>query len=331
MAPQSPNVSRRNVTRGIGAAAAAAMLGPTTAFSQQYPAQNISVICAFPAGSGADVLVRYFAEKLRLKAGKTVIVENKTGANGNISAEYTARAKPDGYTVYIHAGSSTAANYWLFKKPPIDPSKDLQVVATLNQQPFMVVVPKDAPYKNLKELTEAMKAKGDKASYAESNTTGKVMGELYKIATGVKAVDVPYRNSSESLNDFASGTIDYGMKDPVFALVQEREGRLRNLAVSTGKRMKAVPNLPTMTEEGVAGIELFGWFAAMVPKATPRPIQEQLNKWFNEIEATDETREYLAKFGGDPWITTIEEGQAQLVKDQKDWEGYVKAAKIEPQ
>ena len=283
------------------------------------------------AGCGADVLVRYFGEKLRQKSGRTVIVENKPGAGGNIAAEYTARAKPDGYTIHIHAGSSTAANFWLFKNPPINPSKDLQVVATLNQQPFMVSVATNSPYKSLKDLTAAMKAKGEKASYAESNTTGKVMGELYKIATGVKAVDVPYRSSNDSINDFASGTIDYGMKDPVFALVQEREGRLRNLAVSTGKRMKAVPNLPTMTEEGVTGIELFGWFAAMVPMATPRPIQEQLNKWFNEIEAMDETREYLAKFGGDPWITTIEEGQAQLVKDQKAWENYVKQAKIEPQ
>jgi tripartite-type tricarboxylate transporter receptor subunit TctC len=165
----------------------------------------------------------------------------------------------------------------------------------------------------------------------ESNTTGKVMGELYKIATGIKAVDVPYRTANDSLNDFASGVIDYGMADPVFALVQAREGRLRNLAVSTPKRMKAVPDLPTMTESGVKGIELFGWFAAMVPKATPRPIVDQLNKWFNEIEATDETRVYLAKFGGDPWITTPEEGQAQLAKDQKDWEGYVKAAGIQPQ
>jgi tripartite-type tricarboxylate transporter receptor subunit TctC len=316
---------------GPVAIAASLALLPRGAVADEYPSQDIHVICAFPAGSGADVLVRFFAEKLRQKAGQTVIVENKTGAAGNISAEYTARSKPDGYTVYIHAGSSTAANYWLFKRPPIDPVKDLQVVATLNQQPFMVSVKKDSPYKNLKELTAAMKEKGDKASYAESNTTGKVMGELYKLATGVKAVDVPYRTANDSLNDFSSGAIDYGMSDPVFALVQERQGRLRNLAVSTGKRMKAVPNLPTMTEEGVPGIELFGWFAAMVPHATPRPIQEKLNKWFNEIEAADDTREYLAKFGGDPWITTIEEGQAQLAKDKAAWEDYVKKAKIEPQ
>jgi len=319
--------------RAFGAAALSAALAfpIASASAEQYPSQDIHVICAFPAGSGADVLVRYFAEKLREKSGRTVIVENKTGAAGNISAEYVARSKPDGYTVYIHAGSSTAANYSLFKKPPIDPSKDIQVVSTLNQQPFMVVVAKNSPYKSLKELTEAMVKKGDKASYAESNTTGKVMGELYKNATGVKAVDVAYRTANDALNDFSSGVIDYGMFDPVAAIVNARQDRLRMLAVSTAKRMKAVPDLPTMTEEGVPGVELFGWFAAMVPSATPRPIIDQLNKWFNEIEATDETKAYLAKFGGDPWITTPEEGQAQLVKDQKAWENYVKAAKIEQQ
>jgi tripartite-type tricarboxylate transporter receptor subunit TctC len=307
-----------------------ASFGARTALAQ-YPTQDIHVICAFPAGSGADVLVRYFGEKLREKSGATVIVENKPGAAGNIAAEYTVRARPDGHTMHIHAGSSTAANYWLFRKPPFNPSRDLQVVATLNQQPFMVMVPVNSPYQNLRELTEAMKAKGDKASYAQSNTTGKVMGELYKISTGVTAVEIPYRTAVDSLNDFASGRLDYGMMDPQFAMAQSRAGRLRNLAVSTPKRVNAVPDIPTMTEEGVKGVELFGWFAAMVPAGTPRPIIDQLNKWFNEIEATEETKKFLNQWGGDPWITTPEDGQAQLVKDQKDWENYVKTAKIEPQ
>jgi tripartite-type tricarboxylate transporter receptor subunit TctC len=121
------------------------------------------------------------------------------------------------------------------------------------------------------------------------------------------------------------------MMDPVSAISQTNAGRWRMLAVSTARRMQAVPDLPTMTESGVPGIELFGWFAAMVPTATPRPIVDQLNKWFNEIEATEETKKFLNSFGGDPWITTPEQGQAQLAKDQKDWESYVKTAKIEPQ
>jgi tripartite-type tricarboxylate transporter receptor subunit TctC len=310
----------------LGALLAAA---PTMSSAQKYPSQDIHVICAFPPGSGADIMVRYIGEKLREKSVVTVLVENKVGAAGNIAAEYTARAKPDGYTIHIHAGSAIAANYWLFKKPPIDPVKDLQIAATINIQPFMVMVTANSPYKSLHELTDAMKAKGDKASYGESNTVGKVMGELYKVATGVKAVDVPYRTAADMLNDFASGVIDYGMIDPQSANAHSQSGRLRILAVSTGKRIQSLPDFPTMKEEG-ANVELFGWFAAIVPSATPRPIVDQLNKWFGEIIATDETRKFLAQFG-DPWITTPEEGQAQLVKDKAAWEGYVKAAKIDPQ
>ena len=309
----------------------AALAGASPARAQDYPAQDIRFICGFPAGSGADVLVRYFAEKLRPLAGRPVIVENKVGAAGNIAAEFTARAKPDGYTVHVHAGSAVAANQHLFKRRPFDAVKDLQVVSTLNQQPFMVMVPANSPYKTLAELTAAMKQKGDKASYAQSNTSGKVMGDLYKQATGITAVEVPYRTANDSINDFASGRLDYGMMDPVFALSQERAGRLRSLAVSTPHRMKAVPELPTMTEAGTPGVEMMGWFAAMVPSATPRPVVDRLNKWLNEILATEETRKFLNQFGGDPYISTPEEGQARMAKDVKDWEHYIKVAKIEPQ
>ncbi|MDH7797630.1 MULTISPECIES: tripartite tricarboxylate transporter substrate binding protein [unclassified Beijerinckia] len=316
---------------GAGSAVLAVSGGVTGARAQQFPSQDFKVVCAFPPGSGADVLVRYFAEELRKKSGRTTIVENRVGAAGNIAAEYTVRAKPDGYTMFIHAGSSTAANYHLFKKPSINPAKDLQVAATLNQQPFMVVVAVDSPYKTLRDLTAAMLQKGDKASYAQSNTTGKVMGELYKTATGIKALEIPYRTTADSLNDFASGVVDYGMMDPQSSVANASAGRWRMLAVSTEKRMQAVPDLPTMTEEGVPGVELFGWFATMVPVATPRPVVDQLNTWFKEIVATPETKKFLNTYGGDPWITTPEEGQAQLVKDQAAWEGYVKSAKIEPQ
>jgi tripartite-type tricarboxylate transporter receptor subunit TctC len=309
----------------------AALAAPSLARADDYPSQDIRFICGFPAGSGADVLVRYFAEKVRATAGRTVIVENKTGAAGNIGAEYTARAKPDGYTIYVHAGSSVAANQHLFKRRPFDAVKDLQIVATINQQPFMVVVPTNSPYKTLAELTDAMKKKGDKASYAQSNTTGRVMGALYTRATGITAVEVPYRTANDSVNDFTSGRLDYGMMDPVFALSQARAGRLRMLAVSTPHRMKAVPELPTMTEAGTPGVEMMGWFAAMVPSATPRPAIDKLNAWFKQVLSTQETKEFLNKFGGDPFISTPEEGQALLAKAVKEWEHYVQIAKIEPQ
>ena len=119
---------------------------------------------------------------------------------------------------------------------------------------------------------------------------------------------MPYRTANDSLNDFASGRLDYGMMDPVFALSQSRAGRLRMLAVSTSHRMQAVPELPTMTEAGVPGVELLTWFAVMVPSATPRPIVDKINKWFNEVLATEETKKFLNSFGGDPFIATPEEG-----------------------
>jgi len=322
--------SLRDLVRVTALAAAIAAV-PVAAQAQDYPSQDIRFICGFPAGSGADVLVRYFAEKVRAVANRTIIVENKVGAAGNIAAVYTARSKPDGYTVYVHAASAIAANMHLFKTPPIDAGKDLQIAAGINKQPFMVMVPTSSPYKTLAELTEAMKKKGDKASWAQSNTSGKVMGELYKRATGVTAIDVPYRTANDSLNDFASGRIDYGMMDPVFALSQSRAGRLRMLAVSTAQRMQAVPDLPTMTEAGVPGVELLTWFAVMVPSATPRPIVDKLNKWFNEVLATAETKKFLNNFGGDPFITTPDEGQALFRQGIKDWAGFVRAAKIEPQ
>ena len=142
----------------------------------------------------------------------------------------SAKQKPDGYTVFVHAGSAIAAAMWLFKRPPFaDAGKAIQIAGTINRQPFMLVVDAKSPYKTTAELTEAMKKKGDKATYASAAPTGTVMGELYKVATGVKAVEVNYKNAVDSLNDQLSGAVDYGMHDPVYSLAQQREGRLRIL------------------------------------------------------------------------------------------------------
>jgi tripartite-type tricarboxylate transporter receptor subunit TctC len=302
---------------------------PGTAHAQQYPSQDIHLVCAFPPGSGADVIVRYFGEKLRPIANRTIIVENKAGAGGNIATEYAARAKPDGYTIYVHAASGVAANVHLFKSQPVDVSKTIQIAATINQQPFMLVVDAKSPYKTVAELTAAMKQKGAKASYATSAPTGTVMGEIYKARTGVQAVEINYKNASDSLNEMLSGKTDYGMMDPQYSLAQLREGRLRVLAISTPKRLQASPELPTMAESGVA-MELTGWWAAMVPAGTPKPIVTKVNQWFTQIVKADETKKFLNDMGGDPFIISPEEGQAFFLKTIKDWAEYVKVAKIEP-
>lgn len=323
------NQGWKRVTRraALALAAAAITAAPAAYADDQYPSRNITFVCGFPAGSGADVLVRYFAEKVAPVAGQTIIVENKTGAAGNIAAQYTAKSKPDGYTIFVHAGSATAATMYLYKKPPVDVIKELRIAATINKQPFMLTVRKDAPYKNVAELISYLKEKGDKASYASTATSGKVMGEAFKQLAGVKAVEVPYKTGADTLNDMMSGAVDYAMHDPVFALSQMRNGNFRILAVSAGKRLKASPDLPTMREQGI-DMDQTGWWAAMVPTATPEPIVQKINGWFKQVLSTPETEQFLAKFGGDVFISTPEDGQKLFAQTADDWKDYVAMAKI---
>lgn len=315
----------------VSAALAAAVIAPTPAGAQQYPGTDaIHFICAYAAGSGSDIVVRHFADRLRALTGKTIIVENKVGAGGNIAMEYVSRAKPNGYTVLVHAGSAIAANMYLFKKPPFpDAGKALTVAAPLNRLPFVLLVNAKSPYQSVADLTAAMKAKGDKATYGTSAPTGTVMGELYKQATGVTAVEVNYKVDADSLNDMMSGAVEYGFHNPVFGLAQQREGRLRILGVSTPDRLSSVPDLPTMKEQGVP-MDLTIWWAAMVPAGTPQPIVDQLNKWFVEIVSSPETKAFTARLGGDSLSETPEQAQNRLVNDVVRWKDYFTLAKIEP-
>lgn len=317
------------------AALAFTLIGATgatqgTALAQQYPNQDIHFICAFPAGSGADVLVRYFAEKLRPIVGRPIIVENKAGAGSLIATEFVAKSKPDGYTIYVHAATSVALSMYLVKNPPVDVAKTIEVAATINRQPHMLLVDEKSPYKTLAELTAAMKAKGDKASYATASPISTIMGEIYKNSTGVAAVEVPYKIAPDSINEILSGKIDYAVHDPVFSLQQQREGKMRILAVSAGTRLAASPDLPTMNELGVP-MDLTGWWAAMVPAGTPKPIVDQINKWFVQVVSSEETKKFLNGFGGDPFINTPEKAQAMFLQAIGDWGSHVKLAKIQPQ
>ncbi len=319
--------------RTLGAAllGASALIGVQgSAQAQAYPNQDIRFVCAFPPGSGADVIVRYMANAVQKISGHTIVVENKPGAAGLIATEYVVRAKPDGYTIFVHAGSAVSNIPALYAKPPFDARKALEVAATINRQPFMILVDAKSPYKTLAELTDAMKKKGDKASYATAATTGKVMGEIYKARTGITAVEVEYKTAPDSINDMLSGRLDYASHDPVFALAQEREGRMRILGVSTAERLAANPDMKTMKEQGV-DMDLTGWWAAMVPIGTDKAAKAKITEWFQKAVAMPETKEFLNKFGGDQLQESPEEADKRLLKDIDLWIEYAKIAKIVPQ
>ena len=184
----------------------------------------------------------------------------------------------------MHAGNTLASNYHLIRNNPVDASKQIQIAATINRQAFMLVVDAKRPWKTIADLTAHLKERGEKGTYGTAANSGVIMCAIYKELAGLKSVEVNYKMAGDSLNDMASGNVDFGCHDPVFALSQVREGRLRILAVASADRLKAAPDYPSMTEAGYP-MDLMGWFSAMVPIATPRPIVDQINKWFNQIHA----------------------------------------------
>lgn len=306
-------------------------IGLSPAMAQtNYPSQTISMICAFPAGSGADVIVRYFAEKIAKVSGATVIVENKPGAGGNIAGQYVTRAKPDGYTIFFHTGSALAGNMHMFKNPPFDAVKDLQVAATINRQPHMIAVPVSSPIKTMKELTDFLKKQGSGASYAINNTSGKVLAAIYKQEAKLETVEVAYKSAADSMNDIMSGGMAFAAQDPVFSLAQMREGRYRLLAVSSAKRIPGAPDVPTMTEAGFP-MDQVGWFAMMVPSATPKDVVEKLNGWARTVLGQDDVKKFVTDQGGDVFVSTPAEGQDYLKKEVAAWADYVKVADIPQQ
>ncbi len=325
-------MTRRKLALAAGGLAlvAVASMGTHEARAEDYPSQDIRLVVGFPAGSGADVFVRFFAEKLRPISGRTVIVENKPGAASNIATQYVARSKPDGYTIYPFALTTVAASMHLFKKPPVDVGKELRAVATINRQPFMLTVDARSPYKTVAQLTEAVKKKGGAANYAVTANPGRIMGAIYKQKAGLSAVEVQYRSAPDSLNEMTNGRLDYGLHDPVFAMAQKRNGRLRPLAVSTAERMQSAPEIPTMTESGIPmNLELY--WGVMVPAATPDPIANKINKWFEQILNLPETKKLLADAGADPLIRTPDQAEKMLLTAIKEWGDFVHLAGIPAQ
>jgi tripartite-type tricarboxylate transporter receptor subunit TctC len=219
---------------------------------------------------------------------------------------------------------------YLFKHPPVDVGKAIRVAATTSNLAFMLVVDAKSPHKSVAELTAAVKQKGSSASYAVAANPGRIMGANYKNTAGLSALEVQYRTAADSLNEMLSGKLDYGLHDPIFALAQQREGRLRVLAVSAGKRLQSQPDLPTMTESGIP-MKLDLWWGVMVPTGTPKPIIDTINRWFSQIVRTEETKKFLNAYGADPMINTAERSQEMFETAIKEWGEYVRMAKIEPQ
>jgi tripartite-type tricarboxylate transporter receptor subunit TctC len=325
-------LSRRKL---LQSAATAAVVLPSLsrgALGQDaWPTQDIHSICGFPPGSGADVFVRFYSRKLQeALGGKTIIVENKVGAFGNIATEYVAKSKPDGHTIFVAPGSSfLAAAAHLFKKLPFDPQNDFEHVTTLSKLPFILIVSGDSPHKSVADLTKELKEKGDKASYGSVANTGLVGSELYKAHFGLKTVEVKYKEPGSMFNDLWGNNLAFAHIDPVTASAHIKSGRLRALATTSKERFKSLPDIPSAGEAGIANSDLVAWWSVHMPKGTPKPITDRLEQLFNKIAVDDETVKFLNNLGSDPFPGNSAQLKELLAKDIKAWGEYVRIAKIE--
>jgi tripartite-type tricarboxylate transporter receptor subunit TctC len=313
---------------GAIAAAALAAVAATNVQAQNYPSRPIHMIVGFPAGSGADIYARFFAAKLEQVSKATVVVENKPGAAASIAAQFVAKSKPDGHTIFIGGSDSFGAPLYTFKNPPYDPRKDFIYVSPVVSQSFLFAVPASSPYKTVAELTAGLKTKPDNGTYAATNNTAIILGETYKQHTGLKSLQVNYKTNVDYVNDLLGGRLDFVMVDPVFGTSSIREGRMRALAVSSAQRIKALPDVPTMQEAGIPGVDVNQWWLIAAPAGTPAPIVEKLNGWFTEIGKLDEAREFLGKNGVEPFIGSSADTTARIGKEIENWATYVKVAKI---
>ena len=324
-------LSRRALLHSAAIAPVAmACLSNGSIAQEVWPAREVHAVCGFPPGSGADIYVRFYAKKLQdALGGKTVIVENKVGAFGNISTEYLAKSKPDGHTIGIMPGSSfLAAAPSLFKNLAFDPINDFEHVALLAKLPFLLVVSGDSPFKTLPELTAFLKEKGDKASYGSIANTSIVSSELYKAQFGLKTVEVKYKDAGV-LNDLYGGNIAFMHIDPASAAALVKSGKLRALATSAAEPIQALKDIPSAKQAGILNSNIIAWWSVQAPKGTPKPVLEKLEKLFSEIALADDTREFLANVGSDPFIGGPDQIKKLLIDDTKAWADYVKLAHIE--
>ena len=307
-------------------------LSPLPAAAQDYPAREIRSICNFAAGSGADILVRYYSDRLARLAGRPVIVENKVGAQGNIATEYVARSKPDGYTIMITPASSTlAAAQHVFKQLSFDPIKDFTPVTTLAKLSFAIAIDATRPIHSIAELTEYLKNKPGHGNYATGSNTGLVAAELYKEMAGLKSTHIPYKAAPNALSDLLGGEIDFMSYDVTFLMGQARSGRVRILALTSATRLSVLPEVRTMAESGFPGYDLTPWFGVVVPAGTPKPVVDRLAAWFNQISTSEETRKFLENVATDPFPGNSELMAALIKAESENWGKYARLAKIEPQ
>jgi tripartite-type tricarboxylate transporter receptor subunit TctC len=319
---------RHAMLAGAGALAAGAL---PFARAETFPSRPVSIIVPFGPGNAYDMMARYLADKLREATGQPFIVEAKQGALGGVASSYVARAVPDGYTILFGANSTHAANVHLFKKLSYDPVADFAPITTLATIPQVLVVSPTLGVNSLQELMAAAKRNPGKFNYGSSSATGRVASEAFRQMAGLDAVHVPYKTSSQAITDLVSGQLQFLITDAGLGVAQSQGGKVKALAITSSRRVPAVPDLPTMAEAGLPGYEFVAWLALFAPAKTPPAIVRRLADLTNTVVKSPGMLEYLAKMYALPFPGTPESLQQLIARDTARWGELIKAAGIVPE
>src|SRR5712671_7178070 len=306
--------------------AAAAALAPPPALALDYPTRPVRFVVGFPAGGQQDIMARLIGQWLSERLGQQFLVENRSGASGNIGAEAVINSPPDGYTMLL-VGSPNAINATLYEKLNFVFLRDIAPVASIGRAPLVMEVHPSVPVKTLPEFIAYAKANPGKVNYASAGmgTPQHVSGELFKMMTGVNMVHVPYRGAAPALIDMLAGQVQV-MIDPLPASIEHiRSGSLRPLAITTPTRFPALPDLPTVSEF-IPGFVADTWYGAGVPVKTPAEIVDKLNREINAGLADPKIGARIAELGATVLIGSPADFGKMLAEETEKWGRVVKAS-----
>jgi tripartite-type tricarboxylate transporter receptor subunit TctC len=277
------------------------LLAPLTALGQAYPARTITVVVPSVAGGPTDIVGRTVAQMLSENIGQNAVVDNRAGAGNTLGAEYTARAKPDGYTLTIASPSSHSIAPAIYPKLPYDPIKDFTPVMLLATAPLLLVSHPALPVKNVKDLIALAKARPGQLNYGSggSGTTGHLTAEYFKTTTGIKAVHIPYKGVAPATVDLLSGQLQYMFHIMNIGVIYVNSKQLRGLAITAGKRSNLVPDVPTMDEAGVAGFEVYTWYGLVGPAGMNKDVVDKLYATMSKALPQPENRKRFETQGLD--------------------------------
>ena len=297
------------------AAAALVALAPLAGIgAEPFPGKQVRFVVPYPPGGPLDTVARLLGQKVSASIKHPVVIDNVPGAGGNIGAGVVARAAPDGYTILMGAVATHAINPTLYSTIPYNAEKDFLAVTQVASTPNVLVVNNAIEANSVAEFIKLAKSKPGKLNFGSGSTgsAGHLAGELFKTMAGVDMAHIPYKGAAGAMQDLIGGRVDLMFDNLASSLSQVKGGRVRALAVTTSKRTKLAPELPTIAESGLPGFDISTWFGIFVPAGTPRPVVDRLHAEFTRALAAPDVREKMLALGAEPVGSTPEQFAAYV-------------------